>query len=43
MVNFKSIFIALKKINYKGSFAIESQRGRDIELQATKNFIFLKN
>ena len=42
MVNFNSIFIALKKIKYKGSFAIESQRGKDIELQATKNFIFFK-
>ena len=41
-VNFKSIFIALKKINYKGSFAIESQRGKDINYQATKNYIFFK-
>ena len=41
-VNFKSIFVALKKINYKGSFAIESQRGKDIKYQATKNYIFFK-
>ena len=32
----------LKKINYKGSFAIESQRGKDINYQATKNYIFFK-
>jgi sugar phosphate isomerase/epimerase len=42
MVDFESIFIALKKIKYKESFAIESQRGKDIEFQATKNFIFFK-
>ncbi|MBA33560.1 MAG: hypothetical protein CMI84_01745 [Candidatus Pelagibacter sp.] len=41
-VNFKSIFFALKKIKYKGSFAIESQRGKDIKYQATKNYIFFK-
>ncbi len=41
-VDFKSIFIALKKINYRGSFAVESQRGKRIEHQATKNFIFFK-
>ena len=33
----------LKKINYNGSFAIESQRGRNIENQATKNYFFFKN
>ena len=42
IVNFKSIFQALKKIRYKGSFTLESQRGKDIEFQATKNFIFFK-
>ena len=42
MVDFESVFIALKKIKYKESFAIESQRGKDIEFQATKNFIFFK-
>ena len=41
-VNFKSIFAALKKINYKESFTIESQRGQNIELQATKNYFFFK-
>ena len=41
-VKFISIFKALKKINYKESFAIESQRGKDIENQATKNYIFFK-
>ena len=41
-VNFKSIFTALKKINYKESFTIESQRGKNIELQATKNYFFFK-
>jgi sugar phosphate isomerase/epimerase len=41
-VDFKSIFVALKKIKYKGSFTIESQRGKDIEFQATKNYIFFK-
>ena len=42
IVNFKSIFKALKKIKYKGSFTLESQRGKNIEFQATKNFIFFK-
>ena len=42
IVNFRSIFKALKKIRYKGSFTLESQRGKDIELQSTKNFIFFK-
>jgi sugar phosphate isomerase/epimerase len=41
-VKFKSIFEALKKINYKESFTIESQRGKDIKNQATKNYIFFK-
>ena len=40
IVNFKSIFVALKKIGYNKSFAIESQRGQDIKRQATKNFNF---
>ena len=41
-VNFESVFKELKKINYKGSFTIESQRGKDIKNQATKNYIFFK-
>ena len=41
-VKFNSIFEALKKINYRGSFAIESQRGKNIKNQATKNYIFFK-
>ena len=41
-VKFNSIFKELKKINYKGSFTIESQRGKNIENQATKNYIFFK-
>lgn len=43
IVDFETIFAALKKINYNGSFAIESQRGRNIENQATKNYFFFKN
>ena len=42
IVDFKSIFVALKNINYKGSFTIESQRGKNIKLQARKNLIFFK-
>ena len=42
IVNFKSIFIALKKIKYKESFTVESQRGKDIVSQAKKNFFFFK-
>jgi sugar phosphate isomerase/epimerase len=42
IVNFKSIFIALKKIKFKGSFAIESQRGKNIQFQANENFIYFK-
>ena len=41
-VKFKSIFKELKKINYKGSFTIESQRGKNIKNQATENYIFFK-
>ena len=41
-VKFVPIFKALKKINYKGSFTIESQRGKDIINQATQNYIFFK-
>ena len=41
-VNFKLIFKELNKINYKGSFTIESQRGKNIKAQATKNYIFFK-
>ena len=42
LVNFKSIFGALKKIKYRGSFTIESQRGKNIKLQATKNYLYFK-
>ncbi len=41
-VNFDSVFKELKKIDYKGSFTIESQRGKDIKNQAIKNYIFFK-
>ena len=41
-VKFIPIFKALKKINYKESFTIESQRGKNILKQATKNYIFFK-
>tara|TARA_B100000575_G_C23125574_1_gene652067 strand:+ start:722 stop:1522 length:801 start_codon:yes stop_codon:yes gene_type:complete len=41
-VKFIPIFKALKKINYKGSFTIESQRGKNIENQAKENYIFFK-
>ena len=41
-VKFKFIFEELKKINYKGSFTIESQRGKNIKNQATENYIFFK-
>lgn len=41
-MKFIPIFKALKKINYKGSFTIESQRGKDIIKQATQNYIFFK-
>ena len=33
----------LKKIKYKGSFSIESQRVSNIFKQAKKNYIFFKN
>jgi len=41
-VMFNSIFKELKKINYNGSFTIESQRGKNIKNQATKNYVFFK-
>ena len=41
-VKFKFIFEELKKINYKGSFTIESQRGKNIKNQATENYIYFK-
>ena len=40
MVNFDLFFSSLKEIGYKGSFAIESQRGSDILKQAKKNYNF---
>ena len=42
LVNFDLFFSTLKDISYKGSFAIESQRGSDILKQAKKNFNFFK-
>ncbi len=42
-VQFNFIFNAFKRINYKGSFTIESQRGKVIKEQATKNYIFFKS
>jgi sugar phosphate isomerase/epimerase len=39
-INFDLFFFYLKKIGYKGSFTIESQRGSDILRQAKKNFNF---
>ena len=42
LVNFNLLFSNLKKINYKGSFSIESQRGHDILKQASKNYLFFK-
>lgn len=43
MVDFDLFFSYLKKIKYKGSFSIESQRGSNIFKQAKKNYIFFKN
>jgi sugar phosphate isomerase/epimerase len=43
MVDFELFFLTLKKIRYKGSFTIESQRGINIEMQAKKNYLFFKN
>ena len=42
LVNFNLLFSNLKKINYTGSFSIESQRGYDILKQASKNYLFFK-
>ncbi len=42
-VKFELIFAALKKINYKGSFTIESQRGKNIKAQAKKNCAYFKD
>ena len=42
-VNFELFFSTLKKIKYKGSFAIESHRGTNIKSQAKKNYLFFKN
>ena len=42
LVNFNLLFSNLKKINYKGSFSIESQRGYNILKQASKNYLFFK-
>lgn len=42
LVNFNLFFLQLKKINYKGSYTIESQRGKNIKKQANKNILFFK-
>jgi len=42
-VDFELFFLALKKIKYKDSFTIESQRGINIDSQAKKNYIFFNN
>jgi sugar phosphate isomerase/epimerase len=43
IVDFDLFFSYLKKIKYKGSFSIESQRGHNILKQAKKNYNFFKN
>ena len=43
MVDFDLFFSYLKKIKYKGSFSIESQRGSNIFKQAKKNYNFFNN
>jgi sugar phosphate isomerase/epimerase len=43
LVDFDLFFSYLKKIKYKGSFSIESQRGSNIFKQAKKNYFFFKN
>jgi sugar phosphate isomerase/epimerase len=43
MVDFDLFFSHLKKIKYKGSFSIESQRGSNILKQAKKNYNFFNN
>ena len=43
LVNFDLFFFYLKKINYKNSFSIESQRGTNIFRQAKKNYNFFHN
>ena len=42
LVDFNLIFSNLKKIKYKGSFAVESKRGKNIFKQAKKNYMFFK-
>jgi sugar phosphate isomerase/epimerase len=43
IVDFNLFFFYLKKIKYKYSFTIESQRGHNIFKQAKKNYNFFKN
>jgi len=43
LMNFDLLFSYLKKINYKGNFTIESQRGNNILKQSKKNYNFFKN
>jgi sugar phosphate isomerase/epimerase len=43
VVDFDLFFFYLKKIKYKGSFSIESQRGHNIFNQAKKNYNFFNN
>jgi sugar phosphate isomerase/epimerase len=42
LVNFELLFFYLKKIKYKSSFSIESQRGTNIFEQAKKNYNFFQ-
>jgi sugar phosphate isomerase/epimerase len=42
LVNFDLFFFYLKKIKYKNSFSIESQRGNNIFKQAKKNYNFFQ-
>lgn len=41
-VNFKDIFLALKKINYKKNFTFETNRGNDPIKTMIKNIKFIK-
>ena len=43
LVDFNLLFFFLKKINYRGNFTVESQRGNNIFNQAKKNYLFFKD
>jgi sugar phosphate isomerase/epimerase len=43
LVNFKSFFLNLKNINYKGGLTLETTRGRNSIISAKKNLLFVKN